>query len=273
MIRIVALVLLLTAAACTRVERQFLPEPTLLGGEFARFAEAPGATVDHAPWDAFLARYRSVDEAGIARLAYAEVTPADRAALDGYIARLAAVDPARLDRDTALAYWINLYNAVTVAIVLDAYPVGSIRDISDGPLPTGPWDRPVVSVAGRRLSLNDIEHRIIRPAFDEPRIHYAVNCAAAGCPNLQATAWRGADLVARLTEAERRYVTDARGVRVDADGRVSASKIYAWFAEDFGTHADLVAYLATNAGPEEAAALGRHRRIDRYHYDWSLNDR
>ncbi|MGF1447209.1 MAG: DUF547 domain-containing protein [Pikeienuella sp.] len=269
----ILVVLTALAAACTRIERQFLPEPALLTPAFARFASAPGAAVDHRPWDAFLAQYRGVDAAGVARVDYAAVTADDRARLAAYIATLEAVDPADLDRATALAYWLNLYNAVTVAVVLDHYPVASIRDISDGPLPTGPWNRQLVTVAGRPLTLNDIEHRIVRPVFADPRIHYALNCAAVGCPNLAATAWRADGLGSRLDAAERAYVNDPRGLSIGEDGRVTASKIFAWFEEDFGSAEDLIARLVGAAEPERAEALRRRGRIDAYAYDWALNER
>ncbi|MGF1553782.1 MAG: DUF547 domain-containing protein [Paracoccaceae bacterium] len=271
------LVLTLGLAGCTTLERQFIPASALADPRWTRFAPAPGAAVDHAAWDAFLGRYRSVDAAGLARLDYAAVTTADRAALDAYLAALQAVDPATLERDTALAYWINLYNAATVAVVLDAYPVGSIRDVGDGAFSIGPWDRPLLRVAGAALSLNDVEHGIVRPAFDEPRIHYALNCAAVGCPDLAASAWRAEGLNARLAAAEAAYVDDPRGVSIGNDGRLTLSSLYAWFREDFadeegGGEAAVLRRLRRVGDPALRASLEGRRGVDAYAYDWALND-
>lgn len=271
--RLAIAVLCFVAAGCASIERAYLPEPELLAPGWDRMAPPPGATVDHAPWDAFLARYLTTDAAGVNRVAYGDVAAEDRTALVAYLETLQGVDIEALARDEQLAFWINLYNAQTVALVLDAYPVDSIRDITDGLLSVGPWDRKVLTIDGQALSLNDIEHRIIRPVFREPRIHYAVNCAAVGCPNLAPRAWRAEGLAAALEAAERAYVNHPRGVRVGPDGRLTLSRIYIWFREDFGTdEAAVLARLATVAEPGLGARLDGRERVDAYAYDWSLND-
>lgn len=165
--KLLIVMLLPLLAACASVERLALPAPELLQGQtLTRFAPPPGQQVDHRDWSAFLSRYVSPDAKGVNRVAYGQVTQADRARLDRYLTDLQTVDPTRLTRDQQLAYWINLYNAVTVEVILENYPITSIRDIKDGPLSIGPWNRPLVQVAGQTLTLNDIEHRIIRPTFD-----------------------------------------------------------------------------------------------------------
>ena len=170
-------------AACASVERLALPAPTPLeNSALTRLAEPPGARVNHAEWSRFLTTYVSTDASGVNRVAYGQVSDADRARLDAYLNTLQAVDPATLTRDQQLAYWINLYNAITVDLVLDNYPVASIRDISEGPLSIGPWNRPVAIVSGQTLTLNDIEHRIIRPTFQEPRIHLRAELCGCGVP-------------------------------------------------------------------------------------------
>lgn len=263
----------LLLAACTSVERAALPAPEPLGERWLTFAEPPSVEVDHAPWDAFLAKYHSVGADRIARLGYAEVTPDDNVALGRYIATLTRIDPTDLTREAALAYWINLYNAVTVSVVLEAYPVASIREITDGALSFGPWSRSVVTVNGTALSLNDIEHRIVRPAFNDKRIHYALNCAALGCPNLKAIAWRGASLDVDLGSAERAYLAHPRGIHVASDGTLLASKIFAWFREDFGSdEAAVLSYIRDHAPPSVASALVGRNTVSRYQYDWGLND-
>ncbi len=272
--KLLIVLLLPLLAACASVERLALPPAEALpGNALTRSAPPPGQRVDHSDWSAFLSRYVAPDAQGVNRVAYASVTASDRDRLEGYLGQLQSVDPARLTRDQQLAYWINLYNALTVDVVLEAYPVDSIRDITDGPLSFGPWDRPLATVAGQRLTLNDIEHRIIRPGFDEPRIHYALNCAAVGCPNLMDRAWEARTLEQDLAAAERAYINEPRGVRFDDRGGLILSKIYIWFREDFGANEqDVLTYIQTAAAPELRARLQEVRRVKAYRYDWALND-
>lgn len=273
MIRLCLLGIGLFLGACASVERVALPKPTLLSGDLTTSQSSAKTRVDHSAWDRFLTAYVVPDTAGINRVNYGAVTPADRRNLSGYLASLEATDVTALNRDQQLAFWINLYNAVTVNVILEHYPVASIRDITDGFLSFGPWDRPVTTINGRDLTLNDIEHRIIRPAFQEPRIHYALNCAAAGCPNLMNRAWTASSLDRDLTEAETAYVNDPRGISVGPDGRLTLSKIYIWFQEDFGANESAVLdRLAKVAKPDLAAAIKARGRVARYAYDWSLND-
>ncbi len=143
------------------------------------------AAIDHSPWQGLLDAYLDTRHpSGVHRFAYAAVRSADRAVLRAYLAALQALDPRRYSRPEQEAYWINLYNALTVDLVLAHYPVKSIREIGGGWLLRGPWDDAIAKVAGRALSLNDIEHGVLRPIWRDPRIHYAVNCASIGCPNL-----------------------------------------------------------------------------------------
>ena len=268
------ILLLPLLAACASVERLALPNAVPFADtNLTRAAQPPGDRVDHRDWSSFLARYVATDTQGVNRVAYAQVTQADQTRLDQYLSDLQSVDPARLTRDQQLAYWINLYNALTVDLILENYPVASIRDITDGAFSFGPWDRPLAQVAGQVLTLNDIEHRIIRPTFNEPRIHYALNCAAVGCPNLMDRAWQAETLERDFSVAENAYVNDPRGVRFDTRGRLILSKIYIWFREDFGPNDRAVlAYLATAADPALSARLSQTSRISGYEYDWALND-
>jgi len=229
--------------------------------------------VDHAPWSRLLATYRSEGPDGIARFAYGSVSPADRALLQAYLATLQAVAPRRLARPQQKAYWINLYNAATVETVLTRYPVASIRDIrtSPGLFAAGPWGAKILRVENQALSLDDIEHRILRPLWQDARIHYALNCAALGCPNLGPEAFEADRLEAQLDEAARRFVASPRGVRVGPRGLVLSS-IYDWFKEDFGAgEAGLRAHLLSYATGETRAALERNAPIISYGYDWALN--
>lgn len=231
-------------------------------------------SIDHATWDRLLRTHVVAQPDGGTRVAYGSFSVADRAVLDSYVARLAAINISGYSRNVQLAYWINLYNALTVQVVLMHYPVESIRDIdiSPGFFSNGPWGAKLVVVEGEGLSLNDIEHRILRPVWRDPRIHYAVNCASIGCPDLRAEAYSGSRIDQQLTAAARSFINDPRGVRIK-DGRVTVSKIYDWFIEDFGGDEDrVIDHLLDYAKPELATELRRIGKLDGVAYDWSLND-
>lgn len=237
-------------------------------------APANRTNVAHAPWAAFLSTYTAPGEDGIRRVDYGAVTATDQASLGRYINRLTGLTVTGLNRAEQLAYWVNLYNALTVRVVLDHYPVDSIRDIDLGGslFGDGPWDAELVTVEGKGLSLNDIEHRILRPLWQDPRIHYVVNCASIGCPNLpdRPLTAQTADRV--MTRAAEAFINHPRGVAI-RDGRLQLSSIYAWFAEDFGTdERTLIAHLKQYARPELRKRLSDEPRFT-YAYDWSLNDK
>jgi len=239
-------------------------------------AHDPGsdAVIDHLPWDRFLARYLVAGEDGVNRLRHGRVSAADRVALEGYVETLAAVPISAFRRSEQLAYWINLYNALTVEVILDHYPVASILDIAISPgwLAIGPWRKKLIRVEGRELSLDDIEHRILRPIWRDARIHYAVNCAAIGCPNLGRGAYTGATVEARLSQAARDYVNNWRAVTIE-DGVLFVSSLYKWYRDDFGgTNRSVIAHLRAHAAPALADRLSRMRDIGGHYYDWSLND-
>ena len=230
--------------------------------------------IDHSPWQRFLQNHVRPGDDGINRVEYAKVTAAERAALRNYIERLQKINIRDYGRDEQLAYWINLYNAVTVNVVLEHYPVASIRDIdiSPGFLSFGPWDKKLLSIEGQAVSLNDIEHRILRPIWKDPRLHYALNCASLGCPNLQTTAFTAVNTPALLDASARDYVNHPRGVSI-IDGELRVSSIYSWFREDFGdSDADVIKHLRRYASAELAAELAGFDHIDDDDYDWSLND-
>lgn len=227
---------------------------------------------DYRGWAAFLAAYRRLGADGIARVDYRAAKGAGEAALRQTIAALEQAQPTKMRRPAAFAYWANLYNLWTIALVLEAYPVDSIKKVRGGWFNLGPWGEKVARVEGRLLSLDDIEHGILRPVFNDARVHYAVNCAAIGCPNLSAAPFTAADLDARLDAAARAYVQHPRGALVDK-GRLTVSSIYDWFQADFGGDAaGVIAHLRRYADPPLARALAAVSRIDGDRYDWSLND-
>lgn len=231
-------------------------------------------TLDHGAWDEFLRTQLRTGSDGIARIAYGRVTPTQRKALAGYLAALQAQPVSRLNRAEQYAYWVNLYNAATVNVVLDHYPVESILkiNISPGLFARGPWGRKLLKVEAEALSLDDIEHRILRPLWQDARTHYAVNCASLGCPNLPPRAFTAANTETLLEAGARAYVNHPRGARVEG-GRLRVSSIYDWFKADFGgTDAGVIAHLRRYANPPLAQALANVGRVQGYDYDWSLNE-
>ncbi|HUT48938.1 MAG TPA: DUF547 domain-containing protein [Alphaproteobacteria bacterium] len=230
--------------------------------------------IDHGAWDRILKRYLIRDEAGLNRFAYGRVSPQDRKELGAYIRRLVAAHVRRYARGEQLAYWINLYNALTVQVVLGRYPVASIRDIdiSPGLFANGPWDKKLLAIEGTPISLNDIEHRILRPIWRDARIHYALNCASIGCPNLRRTAFTGKNAGRLLNAGARDYVNSPRGVLFDGTALV-VSSIYIWFKGDFGgSDANVIAHLRRYAAPKLKGKLKGVTKIDRHAYDWRINE-
>jgi hypothetical protein len=232
--------------------------------------------VDHAGWDLILQRYVNANHpSGINRFIYSSVSPADRLRLEEYLREMQAVDVSGLNRSEQMAYWINLYNAMTVTLILGHYPVDSIRDIdiSPGIFSNGPWDAKLLTVEGEKLSLNDIEHRILRPVWQDNRVHYAVNCASLGCPNLQPRAFTSQNLEVLLEKGAREFINHPRGVTFGTD-RLLVSSIYFWFEADFGGSRKgiiehLKKYLSTeNLQKIDAVTSWKMRQ----QYDWRLNE-
>lgn len=229
--------------------------------------------VDHSAWATFLDRYLVVGTGGTANLvSYRQAADDDRQLLDNYLGQLAATRVGELNRAEQKAYWINLYNALTVRTIVENYPVDSIRDIKSGWFSGGPWDLKLISVDGQELSLNDIEHRILRPIWQDNRIHYAVNCASIGCPNLQPQPFTAAKSEELLDLAAHGYVNSPRGVWF-VDNKLIVSSIYTWYRDDFAADQEgLLSYLAELADPEMAARLRDYRGPISDDYDWRLND-
>ena len=256
------------------VGKRFFPERAQRWRRWKRHDPQSRALIAHDGWDAFLSSFVTAGGDGVNRVRYAEVPQRDRALLGAYLAECGRVAIGAHNRDEQYAFWLNVYNAVTVRTVLEHYPVRSLRNVGVVPswLGGGPWDRPRIRVEDEPLSLNDIEHRILRRNWRDARIHYAVNCGAVGCPNLQPRAFRGEGLDATLDTLAAAFINAPRGVRFDGD-RLSACRIFSWFREDFGgTEAALLLHLRRYAAPELRSRLEGRTRIDGYHYDWSLND-
>jgi len=230
--------------------------------------------IDHASWGEFLNQFLIETPDGINRLAYGQVNARGRGQLDGYIGDLIGLPISTYNRSEQMAYWINLYNALTAKVVLDHYPVDSIRDIdiSPGLFSDGPWGKKLVTIEGERVALDDIEHQILRPIWQDPRIHYAVNCASLGCPNLHPQPFSANTLDQQLDQAATDFINHNRAVSVEGD-RLIVSSIYNWFSQDFGgADRGIIAHLKGYAAPELANKLGSISSIYDDHYDWRLND-
>ena len=244
---------------------------------FARAAPSSSQAVDHSTWDRLLETYVKPGADGLNRVDYAAFKKSGQSDLKLYIGRLETIDPRNLDRSEQFALLTNLYNAKTIDIVLDHYPVKSIKDISLGgtllaTFTGGPWKAEVTRLGGVELSLDDIEHGILRPIFKDPRVHYAVNCASIGCPNIGTEAFSGAKLDQQLDAAARGFVNHAGGVKIE-DTSAAVSSIYAWFKADFGGEdRSVIAHLLKYASPPLAEKLRTVSSISFQPYDWDLND-
>ncbi|THH41345.1 DUF547 domain-containing protein [Neolewinella litorea] len=208
----------------------------------------------HAQWNQLLQRY--VSPAG--RVDYAGLRQ-NRQSLDAYLDLLARDAPdAAWTREERLAYWINAYNAFTIQLILDNWPVKSIRDIDE------PWDRKFITLEGKAYSLNQIEHEIIRPTFREPRIHFALVCAAISCPPLANQAYTPQNLDRMLEQQTRSFVNNEK-FNVTQEAVVRVSPLFDWYAQDFGNpKAFLNRYLTTEIPAE--------KELHFLEYDWDLND-
>jgi hypothetical protein len=196
---------------------------------------------------------------------------ADETRHDQYLKLLEGVDPERLPREEQFAFYINAYNAWTIKLILSAYPgVKSIKDL--GSLFQSPWKKEFVRILGRVVTLDHIEHDILRPRFRDPRVHFAINCASKSCPPLLAEPYRGRTLEAQLTRVTTDFLNLPDNSRLEGD-QLWVSSIFKWFAEDFNH--DVIGFYLTYAqgGLKQQLQSGRDRIEVKYmDYDWSLND-
>lgn len=221
-------------------------------------------------WNETLVAVVSIPEDGVARVNYKQLKT-DQSAQDTLRTYLSQFEARDLSAKTPenFAHWINIYNALTIEHIVSRYPIDSIRD---GHLFGGPWKKVKTTINGAPVSLHEIEHDILRAHYKDPRLHYALNCASYGCPNLKSTLWQPETLDADLDAAARAYINHPRGVSVTASG-LAVSSIFKWYRDDFGGSDDsLISHLKTYADAPLAAALEERPRIRKYQYDWSLND-
>ncbi|MCP4933772.1 MAG: DUF547 domain-containing protein [bacterium] len=239
---------------------------------FKTFQKGSSKSVNHAVWDKLLKTYVHKSKSGLNEVNYRAFKKSGHKALKSYLQELQSTNVKSLDRDEQFAFWVNLYNAKTIDVILSKYPVFSIKNIKSGIFSPGPWKLKNMKVNGEALTLDDVEHKILRGLWRDPRIHYAVNCASIGCPNLAIDAFTAANSQKLLDEGARAYINSPRGVKVSG-GRVQTSKIYKWFKKDFGGNEQgILKHLRLYAAPELAAKLKSARSIYSYDYNWSLND-
>lgn len=229
---------------------------------------------NHASWDALLKKY--VNTSGNVDYVAWKRSTQDSQRLDAYLAHLSQADPRKsATRESALAFWINAYNAVTIKGILREYPTTSIRNHTARLFGYNIWKDLQLIVGGEPYFLEQIEHEILRKV-NEPRIHFAIVCASISCPRLRAEAYMGPTLDAQLADNARDFFANASNFRYDPAGnRFYLSSILNWFAEDFGRDqaAQLRAiapYLPTLASQQ--AATTNAVRISYLNYDWGLND-
>lgn len=269
LLALTALSLLVVAAI-----KIFSPPQADLWQKWANHDPDSTVTVSHQAWEELLQKYVVMQDNGTAVIRYASFSHEDAEQLNNYVAALEEVTVTRLNRNEQRAYWINLYNAVTAKVVLDHYPVESIKDIdiATNVLANGPWKAKLIGVEGRVLTLDDIEHRILRPIWQDPRTHYAINCGAISCPNLYEHAFTVETLEKALDRLARAYINNPRGIEV-RDGNVYASKIFKWFESDFGGSEEaILEHVREFANADLREKLIGVSSIFAYRYDWALND-
>ena len=227
-------------------------------------SSAAWAAPDHGLFSELLATYNRDGHVNYAGLKTAE------SRLDAYLKGLSGIDPAVLPPADRFAFYVNAYNAWTIKLILSGYPgIESIKDL--GSLFKSPWKRKFVNIHGEQVSLDHIEHDILRPQFMDPRVHFAVNCASIGCPPLYPEAFVGSRLDQQLNTATRRFINDPRYNRLKGN-TLYVSKIFKWFKEDFNQ--DIIAFFEQYASgelKEEIMARKAKLKIEYLDYDWGLN--
>ena len=236
--------------------------------------------IDHSAWGIILKKYlvtsqlptESSAPVGINLLQYGGVSKIDYDLLKIYLTTLEGIPISSFSRPEQRAFWINLYNAATVNLILEHYPVESITKISFSFFSFGPWDEELLTIEGEELSLNDIEHRILRPIWQDPRIHYALNCASIGCPNLQPLAFTAKNTDSLLETGASEYINHPRGAKKE-DKKLWLSKIFEWYQDDYGgNEAGVLIHIQKYAKENLANSLYEDELEIEYHYDWRLNE-
>jgi len=225
--------------------------------------------IDHGLWQEFLSNYLSRNNSEPRTLNYQNVTTQDKKKLSDYLARLQSLDPRTYPKNEQLAYWVNLYNALVINLVLSHYPIDSIKNIGNGL--TGPWNIELATIAGRQVTLNQIEHGILRPLWQDNRIHYVINCASIGCPDLPLQSFSSVNINKQLNDAAIRFINQHKAVHL-ANNTLTLSSIYNWFAVDFGSsNENIIKHIKAYALPELKSELEHFSGTIEFDYNWKLN--
>jgi hypothetical protein len=233
------------------------------------------AEPDYSPWNTLLARYYDPAHG----MDYAHLKASDAATLQKLRQQLGRVNVDALTPKQRLAYWINVYNINTVATIVESYPTESIRDLSTDPIiRLNVFKKERIPFGSKLLSLNDVENDKIREGFHDPRIHFAINCAAHTCPPIRTEAYVGAKLDAQLDDQARHFLAGPLGVRYGKKGDtlvLHVTKIMDWFKDDFDKWGGgRPAFLRRFVAADKAALIAQAKDIDFEYdeYDWKLND-
>jgi hypothetical protein len=229
--------------------------------------------ISHQLWQEFLNRRVITNDEHINLVDYAHITQADLTLLKEYLTSMAQLNIDNYNRAEQLAYWINVYNALTVQTVANYYPVSSIQEIniSPGLFSIGPWGANLITIKQTTLTLDDIYNRIIRAIWNDPRTHYTLNNASFGAPNLSLQVYQGDTLEQQLNTAASTYINSLRGVSV-IEGRLIISKLYDWYEEDFGGNKqNVITHLLQFAKEPLRSQLKHINTIDSYTYNWHIN--
>jgi hypothetical protein len=237
-----------------------------------------GLAFDHSYTDYNTALNELVVDQGSSSLVHYKKLQKSNKSMNLFLKRLQKLTPkefSSFSEKQKLALWINAYNAFTLKIVADHYPIKSIKDI--GSVFKNVWKMKFIIMMGKTISLDHIEHEVLRKEFNEPRIHFAINCASIGCPKLRAEAYNETDLETQLNEQTRLFLRDSSRNRLNAETKIlSVSKIFSWFKEDFTkdnkTLAQFIApFITDDVKIQDELRSGKYT-IEHLEYDWSLND-
>jgi hypothetical protein len=242
-------------------------------------AALPAAAVnppDYKLWADLLSKYYDPAKG----MNYKALKANDKKTLDELRRQLAQVDVVALPKNDQLAYWINLYNISTVNVIVENYPVKSIRDIStDFIAHLNVFKKPYVQTRKGAISLNDVENDNIRDHFKDPRIHFAINCAAKSCPPIRTEPYVGARVSDQLDDQARTFLNGPHGVRLEKSGGelvLHTTKIMDWFKDDFEKwsvgRVAFIAHFVTPDKRKQIEAAGNQIDLKFDDYDWSLND-
>jgi hypothetical protein len=244
-----------------------------VGGPCAAKDRPSLAEVDHSAFDTLLQKY--VDDRSLVAYAKWKDNADDLKALDQYLSRMGCVDLSKnASKEAQLAYWINVYNSLTIRGILREYPTTSIRNHTAKLGGYNIWDDLLIWVDGKNYSLNNIEHQILRK-MDEPRIHFAIVCASIGCPPLANRAYTAKDLDSQLAANARRFFVQSANFRADERSRtVYVSELLKWYGTDFApTPAEQMKVLRPYfPSPEASAWIDAGVTVRHIDYNWGLND-